>query len=144
MILQALLFIYRKLQSADVSDAVECQCISAHDRNSGNSDVCDQRGADFRPSASVTAAFSAPRFCKERKKPCGASSELPVLLAVSSADPAAEQIELLYPVSRYRICQYSVAVRYDDETAAVTLPDGGGGKYAGRLPVYFKCPGSDR
>ena len=22
--------------------------------------------------------------------------------------------------------------------------DGGGGKYAGRLPVYFKCPGSDR
>ena len=27
---------------------------------------------------------------------------------------------------------------------AVTLPDGGGGKYAGRLPVYFKCPGSDR
>ena len=109
-----------------------------------NSDVCDQRGADFRPSASVTAAFSAPRFCKERKKPCGASSELPVLLAVSSADPAAEQIELLYPVSRYRICQYSVAVRYDDETAAVTLPDGGGGKYAGRLPVYFKCPGSDR
>lgn len=49
-----------------------------------------------------------------------------------------------YPVSRYRICQYSVAVRYDDETAAVTLPDGGGGKYAGRLPVYFKCPGSDR
>ena len=62
----------------------------------------------------------------------------------TSADPAAEQIELLYPVSRYHICQYSVAVRYDDETAAVTLPDGGGGKYAGRLPVYFKCPGSDR
>ena len=83
-------------------------------------------------------------FVKERKRPCGASSELPVLLAVSSADPAAEQIELLYPVSRYRICQYSVAVRYDDETAAVTLPDGGGGKYAGRLPVYFKRPGSDR
>lgn len=80
----------------------------------------------------------------KKEKPCGASSELPVLLAVSSADPAAEQIELLYPVSRYRICQYSVAVRYDDETAAVTLPDGGGGKYAGRLPVYFKCSGSDR
>ena len=70
--------------------------------------------------------------------------ELLRIRTTKSAYHPAEQIQLHHVVCGNRICQYSVAVRYDDETAAVTLPDGGGGKYAGRLPVYFKCPGSDR